>query len=187
MQREHCRGERDRTSDFLVPNQARYHFATPRRLRRERRDRTDRVLHMKQPSPPGDLLAKAWSPGLSPSCALASSPRSPSARPRPREQDAGESNAVTTTLEIVPRPSRASYEFPRRPGLTPELSLRGLPTRGVAIAHLGSVPSKQDEGPARTDHRGSGGTPPRAVHVRESASAPGRNCTSGTSVRSRVL
>jgi hypothetical protein len=52
------RGSEDRTHDLLLPKQARYHFATPRSIRRERRDRTDRLLHMKQPSPPGDLLAK---------------------------------------------------------------------------------------------------------------------------------
>ena len=61
---------------------------------------------MKRTSPPGELLAKAWSPGLSPSCALASSPRSPSARPRPRKQVARELNSASSDLESKPIPDR---------------------------------------------------------------------------------
>ena len=98
------------------------------------------------------LGAKAWSPGLSPSCALASSSRSPSARPRPHKQAARELNSASSDLESKPIPDR-------------DLE-RGL--RAPVIA-------------AVVEHRREPSTCTRA------ASAPERNCTSVTPVRSRLL
>jgi hypothetical protein len=67
------------------------------KLRRTGRCRTVDVPHMKRSL---TLLgAKAWSPGLSPSFALASSPRSPSARPRPRKIGAAPWALTMTPIE----------------------------------------------------------------------------------------
>ena len=61
----HCRGDWDRTSDFLLPKQARYHFATPR-SRRSGGTRTLTARHMKPSSRSPGHCERAWSPGLSP-------------------------------------------------------------------------------------------------------------------------
>lgn len=97
--------------------------------------------HMKRTSPPGELLAmvprvralrttvghakraakKAWSPGLSPGCALASSPRSPSAKPRPRSRSPGNRTLRTPIWSRHRAPARRDLKSPRRPGLTQSL------------------------------------------------------------------
>jgi hypothetical protein len=118
----------------------------------------------------------AWSPGLSPSCALASSPRSPSARPRPRK--------------IGPAPWALTMKPVEQGGAPPGLLLDGAalwracgvtvsqaaresnpaarfwrPSRAPALRDLRS---EVKEWAARTSHRDSGGTPSRAAHVRAS-------------------
>lgn len=56
-----------------------------------------------------------------------------------------------------------------------DLESKSIPDRGLETK------------PACTSHREGGGTPTRAARVHASLSAPGRNCTSVTPVRSRLL
>ena len=78
------RTERDTTSLHPVERTTNQLLTATKLVGGARENRTLRVRHMKPTSPPGDLRAMN------------------------RPQDAGESNAVTTALETVPRPSRAS-------------------------------------------------------------------------------
>lgn len=125
---------------------------------------------MKPTSPPGELLAmvprvralrttvghakraakKAWSPGLSPSCALASSSRSPSARPRPRSRSPGNRTLPHGFGDRAEPQLVATYGSLAQPDLTTKLALSGLPTRGIAIARLRSGLSKGTPGRDRT-------------------------------------
>ncbi len=81
------RGERGRTSDLLVPNQTRYHFATPRKhFVAAGGLEPHPVWHMKPSSRSPGRCEKARSSGLSPTDLELPPPRSPFAGPGPHEQ-----------------------------------------------------------------------------------------------------